>query len=221
MVTTEVCVFNILPTLTLKDLLSPSHTHQKSLSLVRSQPGCLALYWGIGTQDPQKLIWFIEWDSLSSHQLFQSQPEYPDFTSNILSALTSPTITDPPPVFFLHYNFTHPLSSLIKQQTATKNPYLEYFSLSASPSLSCDTISTTISNVQADLNTYDGGVPSTFNFAIDEGQEHNILCLVCWREQSQHETFIQTEVFRENALKLNELAVSAPVVFHIHLQELE
>ncbi|RVD80958.1 uncharacterized protein DFL_008841 [Arthrobotrys flagrans] len=216
MVTTEICIFT-LDSITLPDLLSPEKVHQSSLSTVRSQPGCQNIYWGIGIQDPLKLFWFIEWDSLSSHRTFQSLPAYPSFVSTALT-LTSPS--SPLPISVLHFDFPTPPSALFPR--SSQKPYLEYFSFPVLPNTH-DLISSVLSTLRSALSTYDGqgGIDSTYGFAIDHGRENDCVSLISWKSKEQHEAFLQTEAFGQAAPKMREVAAGPPVAIHVDLQEWE
>ncbi|KAK6516472.1 hypothetical protein TWF506_006379 [Arthrobotrys conoides] len=215
MVTTEICVFTLLDTITLQDLLNPSKTpHSELLKTVRSQPGCQSLYWGVGIQDPTKLFWFIEWDHLTSHQLFQSLPSYPSFVSTAI-ALTNPS--SPSPLTVLHYNLPTPLSHFPKSQ----KPYLEYFSLPTLPS-SSTSLSETFESLQTAFSTFSPeGIPSTYSFAIDEGSENICLSLIGWKDKEQHAAFLKTDAFVNAEPKMREVAAGPPVAIHVDLQEWE
>ncbi|KAK6536190.1 hypothetical protein TWF281_000434 [Arthrobotrys megalospora] len=220
MVTTEICVFNLLDTITLQDLLAADGVHQSSLSTVRSQPGCQTIYWGIGIQESQKLFWFIEWDSLSSHQTFQSLPTYPPFVSKALS-IANPTHPSGP-ISVLHYNLPTPLS-LLSPKSSPK-PLLEYFALPLNTSLPDyqSSLSTVLDILSSGLKNYhDGPIEATYAFAIDEGHENESLSLICWRDKDQHAAFLETDTFKNAAPKMQELAMGPPLVSHIDFQEWE
>ncbi|KAK6509194.1 hypothetical protein TWF481_003955 [Arthrobotrys musiformis] len=210
MVTTEICVFTLNEAVTKDLLLLPTGIHKSSLSTVLSQPGCQSIYWGLGIEDPKKLFWFIEWDSLSSHTRFQSLPSYPSFVASA-ATLTDPTA--PTPISVLHYNLT-PLSTLFPK--SSPKPYLEYLNITTS---SPPSLSTTLSSLAESLKTY--GVTSTFALSIDEGKGDNAVSLVGWRDLPHHHAFWKTDAFKSTAPQMQALA-TAPLFFvHVDLLEWE
>ncbi|KAF3187884.1 hypothetical protein TWF225_004099 [Orbilia oligospora] len=219
MVTTEICVFTLLDTITLPDLLDPSSVHKSSIATVRSQPGCQSFHWGVGIQDPLKLFWFIEWDSLSSHQLFQSHPSYPSFASTLITTLTNPSSESP--ISVLHYNLPTPLSAF---PPSPKKPYLEYFSLPTLPS-SNSSISSTFETLKTALSTYDPeegkAIPSTYAFSIDEGHENLVVSLIGWKDKDQHAAFLKTDAFAKAEPEMRQVAAGPPTAIHVDLQEWE
>ncbi|KAK6362966.1 hypothetical protein TWF730_000414 [Orbilia blumenaviensis] len=219
---TEICIFSLLPSTTVSSLLAPSSPHQSLLTTLRSQPGCQSLRWGVGTMDPLKLFWFIEWDTLTSHQTFQSTPTYSTFTTTALS-LTNPSSN--PPIQIRHYPLPTSIPSLLTQSSSSpspKKPILEYFSIKTTTPPS--NLSKTLTTLTDALKTHESDgtpIPATHAFAIDEGFEQECLALICWRDKIQHGEFLKTDVFRECAGSMQQLAAGPPVVDHVDLQEWE
>jgi len=77
MAVTEVCLFTIAP----NEAVSPEveSQYREALSIVTSQPGCLRVLEGICIEDPSKLLWLLEWESIKDHEKFQGLEEYKKF----------------------------------------------------------------------------------------------------------------------------------------------
>ncbi|TVY13196.1 hypothetical protein LARI1_G007516, partial [Lachnellula arida] len=54
------------------------------LATVAKQPGYQRSYWGHQLENPNIVLWLVDWDSLSAHQTFTSSPSYPGTIARLL-----------------------------------------------------------------------------------------------------------------------------------------
>ncbi|KAL7271046.1 hypothetical protein RUND412_006228 [Rhizina undulata] len=70
--------------------------NEEALAMVLKQKGCLGAHWGFQVEENEKgekvLLWFINWDSLESHQAFIAKPEYRPFVQDLLVLSSGPAV---------------------------------------------------------------------------------------------------------------------------------
>ncbi|KAF2704235.1 hypothetical protein K504DRAFT_442302 [Pleomassaria siparia CBS 279.74] len=78
----------------------------EGLKTIRSQPGCMAVWWGSRIETPGIVQMVIEWETLASHAAFEAQPSYPDFRKSISGLLSAA-----PEIFHIHLSPSAPFST--------------------------------------------------------------------------------------------------------------
>ncbi|TVY37514.1 hypothetical protein LSUB1_G003464 [Lachnellula subtilissima] len=57
----------------------------ETLSTVAKQAGYQRSYWGRQLENPNIVVWLIDWDSLAAHQTFMASPSYQPFAARLVS----------------------------------------------------------------------------------------------------------------------------------------
>ncbi|KAF2786583.1 hypothetical protein K505DRAFT_411893 [Melanomma pulvis-pyrius CBS 109.77] len=77
----------------------------ETLSTIRSQPGCTAVYSGLRLENPQIAQMAIDWENLAAHKTFEAQPTYGAFIQNL-----APLVGGPLKVFHVALPLSTPFS---------------------------------------------------------------------------------------------------------------
>ncbi|ERF75337.1 hypothetical protein EPUS_00130 [Endocarpon pusillum Z07020] len=104
--TTEIAVLTLKPDTPIEDISTPAgQIFNQMLNSIKSQSGFQRQYWGRQLENPNHLVFSIDWDSITSHTSWMSSPSYQQFSSDISPLLDLTTSSFPPNI--IHLNF-HP-----------------------------------------------------------------------------------------------------------------
>ncbi|KAF7506258.1 hypothetical protein GJ744_012066 [Endocarpon pusillum] len=82
--TTEIAVLTLKPDTPIEDISTPAgQIFNQMLNSIQSQSGFQRQYWGRQLENPNHLVFSIDWDSISSHRSWMSSPSYRQFASDI------------------------------------------------------------------------------------------------------------------------------------------
>ncbi|KAJ6259792.1 hypothetical protein Dda_5433 [Drechslerella dactyloides] len=214
---TEVVTFNLRDGITRDQLLDPASPHAAGLAKLKEQPGCEKVTWGLTIAsmgpDPRKLLWFVEWDDISSHKKFMAQPYYQSFVESVL--VITDTSHPSGPILVRHYPLSPPLSTLLSSLPASDIAArkVEYLTTTVKPDIDVSQLATDLAPLGQAVAAE--GVPSTFAYSVEDAKA--MLVLNLWKSIEQNMAFVGTEAFKMAAGPMGAASAGPPVVMHFEI----
>ncbi|ORY58910.1 uncharacterized protein BCR38DRAFT_446992 [Pseudomassariella vexata] len=220
---TEVVIFAMEPGAD----LAPLEPMRKTLL---EQPGCRRVRYSKQHEDAAKLVLFVDWEDVSSHELFVQSPGYGSFLANIAPLITAPPAPyhvpfDPSPPTVLD-NFVSIASTSAAGKSAVAEVAHAYFPTGDEFTLQMQqdaliAVQQFIDETKEALVATGGSGECAHGFALEEVEWKGEMCralvlVLGWESIEAHMAFRKTEVFKEKVGLLRGMAGSKGMtVWHV------
>ncbi|KAL2065159.1 hypothetical protein VTL71DRAFT_4300 [Oculimacula yallundae] len=192
---TEIAYITLKPGIDISGSSDAAKAWKESLAIISKQEGYQRSSYGLTLESPDLLLWFIDWDSRTSHINFTTSPAYTPFTAHLSTLLTS--------AHFHHILFPSPPSILISA------PIIEFATfLNTTPSFPSQ-VEKFIAAVGTPKECYGGAFGESVEMDVKrhegDGEKGRVTVLVIgWESREAHFRFRETEVFKESIELLGE-----------------
>ncbi|KAH9880176.1 hypothetical protein J1614_002202, partial [Plenodomus biglobosus] len=171
------------------------------IDTIAKQPGLKAFYWGYQVENPEIVEMVIEWESISAHHLFMSDPSYQPMLTLLKTHILDgapPTpihiLLAPNPTSTPHDPFTMPVTECLRIYIRASYPSPTY-------TAQFDEFSAALAGMpEVEARGLLGGwsVEGARHEAFGEGEEGKLFCtFMGWPELEAHSRFRKVEGFEK------------------------
>ncbi|CZS89856.1 uncharacterized protein RAG0_01093 [Rhynchosporium agropyri] len=203
---TEIAYITLKPGTDISGSSDAAKAWKEGLSIISKQAGYQRSRYGITMESPELLMWFIDWDSVSSHKAFEASSDYTTFGSLLSTLMTT--------AHFHHISFSPFPPSIL-----TTAPVIEFVTfLDTTPSFPSN-----VSKFMSAVGIPDGCYGGVWGESIetDIGKHEDgilkgrvVVLAVGWESKDAHLRFTETEKFNENIGLLGE-GLGGVEMFHV------
>jgi len=190
---TEICYITLKPGVELEGSSASAQVWADTIATIQRQDGIQRQHYGRTIENPNLLIWMIDWDSVDSHHKFETTPDYAPFLQRLKPILDG--------VHLHHFLPTPSPASVL-----TDAPVIEFATFyKVQPDFK-----SSLEKFTKALGTPEGLVGFAYGETIEETSKHSdqvegkedskgkaVVLLGGWESVQAHMNFRETETFKK------------------------
>ncbi|XMA09225.1 hypothetical protein WAI453_002016 [Rhynchosporium graminicola] len=203
---TEIAYITLKPGTDISGSSEAAKAWKEGLSIISKQAGYQRSRYGLTMESPELLMWFIDWNSVSSHKAFEASSDYTTFGSLLSTLMTTA-------------HFHHIAFSPFPPSILTTAPVTEFVTfLDTTPSFPSN-VSKFMSAVGIPDGCYGGVWGESIETDIGKHEDGSlkgrvVVLAVGWESKDAHLRFTETEKSNENIGLLGE-GLGGVEMFHV------